>query len=130
MKKVAAVFMSVLMMTCLGGPLVSLANNHQDTVYRLYYRGDGGDVRTVSRAKTDATSAYIYHKGNVAVYVQVKSNGKNMTDGAFNYYVNVGQAKYLYNLVYERGYRSCYLQLTPASHKPLLLHGLWSPDSI
>ncbi len=130
MKKVAAVFMGVLMMTCLGGTLVSWANNHQDTAYRIHYKGDGGDVRTASRAKTDASSAYIYHQGNTSVYVQVRSNGMNLTDGAYHYHVNVGQARYLYNLVYERGYRNCYLQLTPTIHSSILLHGLWSPDSI
>ncbi|MSR94690.1 hypothetical protein FYJ34_10595 [Clostridiaceae bacterium 68-1-5] len=130
MKKVAAVFMGVLMMTCLGGTLVSWANNHGDTYYSLYYNGDGGDVQTPIRAKTDASSAYIYHQGNVSAYVQVKSNGINPTDGAYHYHVNVGQARYLYNLVYERGYRNCYLQLTPTIHSSILLHGLWSPDSI
>lgn len=119
------------MITVSSGSMFVQANNHGDTRYAVRYSGDGGDVSTPSRAKTDATSAYIKHGGDVNAWVSVRvGNGINQSANGGYYAANMGVGTYLPNYVNENGYSSCYLSLSPATHSPIDIYGVWSPDSI
>ncbi len=112
----------------------SLANNHTDTLFEYTVNTDTyqvTDIATPTRSKTDKSSAYIYNKNSTVTinYIRVHSNGKDMTQGIPKSCA-VGQAKYLYNLVYENGYRNCYLVMEPANGFHAFISILWSPDSV
>lgn len=108
------------------------ANNYKDSTYELRYSGDGGDVSTPKREKTDATSAYIKHGGTVNAWASVRAyNGSNQSANGGYYAANMGVGTYLPSYVYENYGRSmCYLKLSPATHSPTTVYGVWSPDSI
>lgn len=104
------------------------AGNITDREYE-YTCGPNG-FATSTEEKWDYTSAYIYHQGNSAAYVQVRSNGINYSANGGSYYVSPGQQLYLPNYVKENGADNCYLYLTPSSSQWVKLYGVWSPDSV
>ena len=119
---IAAVVRNVNSMHC-------LANNHQDTLYEYTINSDRieiTDLWTPTRAKTDASSAY-----NTKInYIRIMApNNVDYTDGAHQGCA-IGQAKYLYNLIYERGQRSTYFLFEPGNGHHAYIHFLWSPDSV
>ena len=115
------------------------ASNWTDTEYNLQYIGDGGDVYTEVRQKTDNSYVYILHKGNVDVSVAVKVVGYigNYTamygQGSF-VPVPKGQGYMITNYVAESfpnfNGKDIYLELLPSVHYSTWIYGLWSPDSI
>lgn len=108
-----------------------LGNVHASSEDRWYekYSGVNG-FATSTEKKEDYTSSYIWHQGNIAANVQVKSMGINYTANGGSYYIEVGRAAYLPNYVKENGQDTCYLYLTPSPATPANLHGYWSPDSV
>lgn len=117
------------------------ANNYTDTTYRLSYNGDGSDVSTSYRQKTDDSYAYIKHMGDAGamVAVQVKGDiygiysGKTGMNGKGSYVMaTTGKGYYIVNYVWEtfRTKKYIRLALSPTVHSPVVMHGWWSPDSI
>ena len=125
-KKIALAAMAGVMLT---GAMTgtAFASNWGDTDYNFHCPAAGGS--TESRAKEDASSAYIHHQGAVGVRVQVRYNGVNYTGAGGYYTVNPGDKVYMANYIYENGLPSCYLYLTPVTGSSTWLYGVWSPDS-
>lgn len=131
---VGAVLVSVLSLT---GGVVSADSNWADTSYAVYYNGNGGDVSTEYRDKTDDSYVYINHAGDVGVRVAVRVQGASGNYTGMNgqgSYVSVptGSGYYITNYVNETFKRTVKirLQLSPTTHSAAYIHGLWSPDSI
>ena len=107
------------------GAMMTFANNHEDHLYEGY-AGDGSDVPTLIRPKTDRTSAYaknlntnLTHRIEVAGTHATSGHGNvfgfdNCTEGTqWGYYdLKPGTYQYRRNTVYEQGYRYAYLVLT------------------
>lgn len=121
--------------------LTAKANNYKDTAYKLQYYGDGGDVLTGYRSKTDDSYAYIKHMGDAGalVAVQVKGDtygiysGKTGMNGKGSYVTaTTGKGYYIVNYVWEtfKTTKSIRLALCPTVHHRIVMHGWWSPDSI
>ena len=72
----------------------------------------------------------MYHKGNIPAYFSVYSDNANFTYGAREYYVGVGEVRYIPNLVKESGKAECFLLIHPAENVPATIYGYWSPDSV
>lgn len=117
------------------------ANNCRDEAYYFNYSGDGSDVATQPRGKTDASSAYAMNLSTHCSHfisvagTQDKDHNPaiafdNCTYHAYWIEVKVGEYRYLPNLVYESGYKYAYLVISPGSHLPCLVKGKWSPDSV
>lgn len=101
--------------------------NITDTPYTSY---STNGITTESRSKRDDTSAYIFHKGDISVNVEVRNGGKNYTAGKGSYQVQINEKRFLDNYIYENNKSSCYLFLRQTGSGRYNLHGLWSPDSI
>lgn len=118
------------------GNNIKAAGNYKDTRFYHYYNGDGSDVFTPLRAKLDYTSAY--SKNDYSTYGYTTNvYGSNGGSGIGTYctygtprHISVGQAKYLPNLVKERGFNNARLGMMSDSHNPSIINMLWSPDSI
>lgn len=108
---------------------VIAAGNITDSFYS-YESKNGTWYQTPARGKWDYTPCYVYHKGNIPAYFSVYSDNTNFTYGANEYYVGVGQQRYLDNLVKESGKNNCYLLMHPANNNRATIYGYWSPDSI
>ena len=142
-KKICWSIMAGVVILSNAGAMMTFANNHEDHLYEGY-AGDGSDVPTLIRPKTDRTSAYaknlntnLTHRIEVAGTHATSGHGNvfgfdNCTEGTqWGYYdLKPGTYKYLRNTVYEKGYRYAYLVFTEAHHKTGWMRGLWSPDSI
>lgn len=109
------------------------ANNHSDTRFSRYNPGDGGNLATGARKKTDASSMYTYNDRSDGPYVAMAYAARgpwdiNKAKGFYkSYKVRKGQRVYVKNLVYENGYRYGGLLISPyCGH----VNMLWSPDSI
>lgn len=135
-EKVFMIILSILGISTiiLNSPIPTVfANNHTDTRFDRYYNGDGSDLPTPIRSKTDASSMYSYNDQSngsytVTAYAATASGtmyGSKGWGGAYT--LAKGQAKYISNYVYENGYRYGGLFVGPnCSHVKML----WSPDSI
>lgn len=119
------------------------ASNWTDTEYYQRYTGDGGDVSSGARTKTDDSYVYIKHAGDVGILVAIHVVGYegNYTGmhGNGNYVgVPLGVGYKITNYVaesfrldYENGrYKNIALRMSPNTHSPCYIHGVWSPDSI
>ena len=108
---------------------VFAVGNITDSFY--VYESTGNTwYQTEPRAKRDYTSCYVYHKGNIPAYFSVYSDNANFTYGAREYYVGVGEVRYIPNLVKESGKAECFLLIHPAENVPATIYGYWSPDSV
>lgn len=129
--KSRAACLALLGLTLVGGAarIVSAAGNITDIFYS--YESKGGTwYQTPPAEKWDYTSCYVYHKGNIPAYFSVYSDNANLTYGATEYYVGVGQVKYIPNLVKESKKNTCYLLIHPANDSRATIYGYWSPDSV
>ena len=136
-RKIADRFLLALVGIMIVGTAGSIrvhANNSADKSYRLSYYGDGGDVRTGYYAKTDDTSVYIKHMGDVGAWVSIRVKGseKNFTWSGNYVDVPLGRGYKMANNVWETYGRrvDVYLRLSPTTHSPCTIHGLWSADSV
>ncbi len=135
--KLFCVGMALTFIMSIGMFSASAAGNYTDTAFTQNYNGDGSDVFTPKRAKLDYTSSYVYNKNSTYGF-STNVYGSNDTSniiGAYATYgpsvhVSKGQAKYLPNLVKERGYKYAQIGMMSDSHSPSYISILWSPDSI
>lgn len=132
LRLLVALLMLVIFLEVNTGDLVC-ANNHADTRFSRYNPGDGGNLATGARKKTDASSMYTYNDRSDGSYVAMAyaargTNDINKAKGFYKAYkVRKGQRVYVKNLVYEHGYRYGGLLISPyCGHVSML----WSPDSI
>ena len=125
--------------TCLALLGVFLVGGAAETVFavgnitdRFYVYNSTGGLwwQTEPEEKWDDTSCYVDHRGNIAAYFSVYSDNANLTYGANEYYIGIGEVKYIPNLVNEYGKLECYLLIHPANSNPATIYGYWSPDSI
>lgn len=107
----------------------ALAGNITDTFY-VYESTGGVWGQTEVREKQDATSVYVFHKGNFPAYFGVYSGSTNYTAGSPFAYAPMGVATYIPNMVKENNLNECFLVIQPANTAPATLYGYWSPDSI
>lgn len=135
--KLASAGLAITIVSSLGLSSVSAAGNYHDTKFQFQYNGDGSDVFTSKRTKLDYTSSYVknrYSKYGFTTNVYGSNDYSNYIGTYCTYgppvHVSVGQAKYLPNLVKERGYDNAQIGITSDSHSPSFIEGLWSPDSI
>jgi hypothetical protein len=120
------------------GNNIKAAGNYKDERFYQYYNGDGSDVFTPFRAKLDYTSSYSYNNRSTYGYTaNVYGDYTKYGSGIGTYctygtprHLSVGQAKYLPNLVKERGYNYAQIGMMSDSHNPSIFDMLWSPDSI
>lgn len=127
-KKKAGLLLATAMLMGAMTTSVVTAGNVRDEPYDFHCEAVGGSIEP--RDKDDDTSCYIYHKGYVPVWVQVRNGGVNYTANGGSYYANVGVPQYLPNYIKENNLDSCYLYLTPTTGNSSLLYGVWSPDSV
>jgi hypothetical protein len=121
------IFAGLMILGVLSGTV--MAGNTTDTFYS--YEASGGVWgQTEVRAKQDATSVYVFHKGNYPAYFGVYSGSTNYTVGSPFAYAPMGVATYIPNMVKENNLNECYLVIQPANTAPATLYGYWSPDSI
>lgn len=126
---ICSLFLVMVLSAFYAGDVLAVGNV-KDTPYSFNYTGDGGDLYTPYRDKRDYTSAYAYNRGTVHGHFSVLNGFTNYTYGASHYRINVGQARYLPNLIKESGLNWCRLRITPATHSRTRIFGLWSPDSV
>ena len=118
--------------------MLASASNYKDKHHTAQGYLTNGSL-TDYEEKQDATSCYVYNNYstcNVNTYVfgSYYSSGNNATNDT--YYatptlVRVGEEKYIWNLVYERGHTYAALQFwVPDSSQYEYLDLLWSPDSV
>lgn len=128
-KKILAVF---CMCVCLmGGSLTVLAeNNHQDTRLPSSFISYTTSCKTANRNKTDSSSVYIQNTCGMNLKVYVKSAGN--VNCTYKGSATVKSGKWLlHNTVYEKGYKTCHLQISTANSSVSgKLSGNWSPDSV
>lgn len=139
--KVFRILCVILMLTLLVPLALPVsANNSQD---RLKLRERTGvalsSVDTTSDLKTDTTSAYAYNDASSVGINSVKVMGTphqeltcwQGTDCTYGNYLSlpIGTARYLPNLVYERGYLGCGLVFN-FQYTDAYIHIWWSPDSV
>ena len=125
-KATAGLVIGLLMVGSVAGAVS--AGNISDTSYQYNSTGEG--FATVTRDKTDYTSAYIFHYGIDSANVQVRNGGVNYSANGGSYWVEAGSRAYLPNYVKENGLNNCYLYITPFSGESCYMYGVWSPDSI
>lgn len=120
------------------------ANNYMDTRFCYNFESDVieiTDVFTGLREKQDDSSAYVYNNNSQSYinYIRVMGayeDGDMLYDDTYfsEYYhyqqCDIGESKYLLNLVYERGRRQCGLYFDPGNGHNVHIDLLWSPDSI
>lgn len=86
-------------------------------------------AQTRVRNKTNATSHYIYNKSGFNIWVRSLVGNVNTT--LRGHAIIPTAERFIYNNVYERGYRSCRLDITTATSGTTgILRGVWSPDSV
>lgn len=126
--------------TCLLGVNVQ-ANNYHDNVIHFTTTGDGSDSFTDAERKLDDSSSYAKNVKSKTDWRVADYGGKTernsfksctLTKNGLEVWTSVkrGQARYIKNLVNEKGYKWCRLCIDPMTHKPVLVDGVWSPDSI
>lgn len=146
LNRVFALLVAAIFILPVGMAGSAMASNWYDTEYYERYDGMGGDVWLPYRRKEDDSSVYICHQGDVNTLVSVRVQGQNGIysgtsgmDGNGSYVAApTGQGFYIINYVAEsfpaeyasRNYKYITLALTPSTHRPCYLHGVWSPDSI
>lgn len=118
--------------------MLASASNYEDKHYTDQgYLTNGS--KTPYEEKQDSTSCYVYNNYstcnlNTYVYGCNYLNGSGETNDT--YYatptlVRVGEEKYIWNLVYERGHKYAALQFwVPDSSQYEYIDLLWSPDSV
>lgn len=134
--------MATLVIVGLETGTIALANNYTDTPYNFDYNGDGSDVTTVARSKTDNTYSYVRSSdnsdGTMGFAAQAKSG---ITDGQWGdpfsysystswYSLQRGYRKYFPNDAHRLGYSATYLSMNSVDHLPHHFEGVWSPDNI
>ena len=123
------------------GNIVS-ANNYEDEVFYFDYNGDGSDIPTKARKKTDNTYTYVRSlddsEGILGVGAAAKKGIKEGDEGdpfsydycTDRYRIAIGSRKYFENKAYAKGFSTTYLVMASGDHKPHYYHGKWSPDNI
>ena len=92
------IFAGLMILGVLSGTV--MAGNTTDTFYS--YEASGGVWgQTEVRAKQDATSVYVFHKGNYPAYFGVYSGSTNYTVGSPFAYAPMGVATYIPNELYH-----------------------------
>lgn len=109
------------------------AKNNTDTKLPEQFIGFGYNTaaNTAVRAKQDDSYHYIWNKSGFNLWVRSfdKTGRKNLTTHGYAI-IPCGQ-RFISNVVYEKGYRACKLNVTTATEGTTgKLRGLWSPDSV
>lgn len=126
-KAVGGAVLSLAMIGMFAGSAMA-SGNIGDTAYS-YLSSNMRAYTTETRPKMDDTSAYIYHKGDTRVNVEVWSRGANYTAGG-SVMVGVGEQRYIANYVNETGGENCCLKIAPVDYGTYPIYGVWSPDSV
>lgn len=103
--------------------------------------GDGSDLATTARRKSDNTYTYVYSTNSTAtinVAAEAKDgivNGDKGDPFDYDYITSVyqiapGNRKYFPNKAKKKGFSATYLALSTADHKSHRIVGKWSPDNI
>ena len=116
----------------------ALANNYTDTAFGFDYNGDGSDLSTEMRSKTDSSATYVFNNASGSATISVAVAGvKKYSSYASpfaseylgNYYsVKPGNRKYMPNSMYPT-YKWAYLVMASSDHQAHHLSGKWSPDN-
>ena len=127
------IFAGLMILGVLSGTVMAGNTTDQPILSQKFYRSLQDPLvwgQTEVRAKQDATSVYVFHKGNYPAYFGVYSGSTNYTVGSPFAYAPMGVATYIPNMVKENNLNECYLVIQPANTAPATLYGYWSPDSI
>ena len=142
MKKMLKKVLVVMICTVMVVPLPStiLANNNADRKFLVEYSGDGSDVTTKARKKTDNTYTYVrLDKGAKFQFAcQSKTGIKEGQYGdPFRYdystewhTLKAGKRDYFLNKAHKNGFETTYLSISSSDHKPHTYKGYWSPDNL
>ena len=118
---------------------IASANEWKDTRFDFHYNGDGSDVATIARYKTDNTKSYVRCEASNPCKLNVngaaKTGVKAGDDGdpfgyeyiTSMYQVAPGNCKYFPNN--SKRYGATYLLLSTADHRAHTMRGVWSPDN-
>lgn len=121
---------------------IAQANNYTDTAFSFNYNGDGSDVTTIARSKTDNTYTYVRSSTNSNGTMNVAAEAKaGITSGQYGdpfgytyctswYQIISGNRKYFPNSAHSLGYSATYLAISSADHLVHHFEGVWSPDNI
>ncbi|MDR3316083.1 MAG: hypothetical protein LBS98_06380 [Coriobacteriales bacterium] len=134
--KIATVVLFALLITAFAiQSTPAIANNHQDRPYLITLPANYGSVVILGEEKTDTTSSYrdcqgagAYH--TVQVMARTSRTGTVQDVGSPILGCPAGYAGYLYNWVYEEGYRWAALKFTNLNSFSGSAYGVWSPDSV
>ncbi|MDD6071575.1 MAG: hypothetical protein PUC12_12315 [Clostridiales bacterium] len=119
----------------------AFANNYTDTTFEFTYSGDGSDVATTARNKTDNTYTYVRSledsEGTLNVAAAAKSgitSGEQGDPFSYGYVtdwyqIKASNRKYFPNDAHKKGYSATYLCMSSSDHKSHYYHGKWSPDN-
>lgn len=98
-------------------------------VFIGYDYGDG--YNTSIRSKEDDSYNYVMNTSGFNLWVVTKAGTDNSNVTRGSYAIIPNGEWFITNYVYERGYRSCYLDITTAKSGVFgYLSGKWSPDSV
>lgn len=126
---------------CSNNKNIALANNYTDKEFEFNYNGDGSDIATKARNKTDNTYTYVRSlddsDGVLGVGAAAKSTILSGDQGdpfsygycTERYRIEVGNRKYFQNDAHKEGYAATYLVMASGDHKAHYYHGKWSPDN-
>ena len=128
-KKLLALFLAVAVGST---GIVASAKNNSDTSLpnKKVSFSFSSAAQTDLRAKEDSSSHYIKNNSGFDLWVRsLNSSNTNLTYKG-RAIVKGGQWR-IHNSIYEKGYRSCKLDITSAkSGVSGYLKGVWSPDSL
>lgn len=122
--------------------IIAQANNYTDTAFSFDYNGDGSDITTVARSKTDNTYSYVKSNSNSNGTMNVAAEAKTgIVSGQYGdpfgygyctswYSVAKGNYKYFPNSAHSLGYSATYLAISSSDHLAHHFEGVWSPDNI
>lgn len=111
------------------GTVSATANNHKDTTFSFNFDYVNQMRYTESREKQDSSSMYAKNSRGAGFYAHAFAPGYiDKTNVRTPYAQPGGAAVFIYNNIYEDGYRAAILGARSTSSGSC--NGLWSPDSV
>jgi hypothetical protein len=141
-KKVVKLFLFILFISVLylNYSPFTFANNSEDSSFYFNYNGDGSDVTTKARRKTDNTYTYVklYSGNEFGFAAEAKrgiSNGESGDPFSYDYStpwhtLDPGKCWYFKNDAHKLGFSATYLAISSNDHKRHTYSGVWSPDNM